>query len=129
MNVPLRSAGRVSRTRPTCRVEATLSAYDDFTDLDDRRLVGVVRDIRHDLLGVRPEAGLEGFDRVAEDMTHSDIGGGCAGCAAGHALVDRVGLAGIAHARFHQRHMLVAVVLMVEACPGRIGIHYAYLDH
>jgi len=106
-----------------------LSADDDFADLDHRGLVGIVRDISHDLLGMRPEAGLEGLDRVTEDVTHSDIGCGSPGCATGHALVDRVGLARIAHAGFHERHMLVAVVIVIEAPAWRIGIHYAYLDH
>src|SRR3954454_10898455 len=106
-----------------------LSADDDFADLDDRGLVGIVRDVGHDLLGMRAKAGLEGLDRVAEDVTHSDIGGGCAGYATGHALVDRVGLARITHAGLYERHMLVAIVVVVEASPRCIGIHNAYLDH
>src|SRR5215213_3748442 len=106
-----------------------LSADDDFADLDDRGLVGIVGDICHDLGGMRPKAGLEGFDRIAENVTHADIGRGSAGGCTGHALVDRVGLTGITHAGFYERHMLVAVVIVVEACAGCVGIHYAYLDH
>src|SRR5258706_13254 len=49
------------------------SAYDDFTDLDDRRLIGIVRDVCHDLFGMRPKTSLECVDRVAEEVTHSDI--------------------------------------------------------
>jgi hypothetical protein len=35
------------------------SAYYDFTDLNDRGLVGIVWDVRHDFLGVRPKTSLE----------------------------------------------------------------------
>src|ERR1700712_4435868 len=66
------------------------SADDDFADLHDRRDVGIVLDVAHDLLGVRPEAGLERLDRVGEDMTHADIGRRRAGGAAAEALVDGV---------------------------------------
>jgi hypothetical protein len=70
-----------------------LSAYDDFTDLDDRGLVGIVWDVCHDLFGMRPETSLERLDRVAEDMTHSDICRRSAGCSARKALVHRIELA------------------------------------
>jgi hypothetical protein len=29
----------------------------------------------------------------------------------------------------HQRHVLVAVVRMVESSPWRVRVHHAYLDH
>src|SRR4029079_18545429 len=74
------------------------SADDDFADLHDRRDVGVVLDVAHDLLGVRSEGGLVRLDRVAEDVTHADIGRGRAGSAAAETLVARIGLARIAHA-------------------------------
>ena len=109
--------------------EVGLSANDDFTDLDDRRLIGIVWDVRHNLLGMRPKTGLEGFDRVAEDVAHSDICRGSAGRSTGQTLVNRVGLASITHASFHEWHMLIPVVRVVEACARRIGIHNAYLDH
>jgi len=106
-----------------------LSAYDDFTDLDDRRLIGIVWDVCHDLFGMRPKTSLECVDRVAEDVTHSDIRRRSAGCSTRKALVNSVGLASIPHASFHEWHMLISVVLVVEARARRIGIHNAYLDH
>jgi hypothetical protein len=39
-----------------------LFAYDDFADLDDRILVGIVRDVRQDLLRVRSKATLKCLD-------------------------------------------------------------------
>src|ERR1043165_8725954 len=62
-------------------------------------------------------------------MTHADIGRGRAGGAASESLVDRVVLAGIAHACLHQRHVLFPVVVVVEARTGIVGIHHTYLDH
>src|SRR5207244_649584 len=44
------------------------SADDDLTDLDDRGLVGIVWDVLHDLLRMRPKSGLECLDRVTEDV-------------------------------------------------------------
>ena len=70
--------------------EAVLSAYDDFTDLDDRGLVGIVWDVCHDLLGMRPKTSLECLDGVAEDVTHSDIRRRSAGCSARKSLVNSV---------------------------------------
>src|SRR5262249_35501376 len=43
--------------------------------------------------------------------------------------VHRVEAAGVAHARLHQRHVAVAVVLVVEARAGLARIHDADLDH
>jgi hypothetical protein len=105
------------------------SADDDFTDLDHRAQIGIVRNVAHDLLGMRAEPGLEGLDRVAEDVTHSDIGRGRAGGSAGKALVHGVGLARVTHAGFQERHVLVPVVRVVEARARRIRIHHTYLDH
>jgi hypothetical protein len=109
--------------------EAASSAYDDFADLDDRGLVGIVCDVCHDLRGMRPETSLERLDRVAEDVTHSDIRRGSAGRSTRKTLVHGIGLARIAHASFHEWHMFISVVLMVEARASRIGIHNTYLDH
>src|SRR5260370_39460943 len=78
---------------------------------------------------MRPKTSLECVDRVAEDVTHSDIRRRSAGCSTRKALVNSVGLASIPHARFHEWHMLISVVLVVEARARRIGIHNAYLDH
>ena len=61
------------------RILTAPSADDDFTDLDHRAQIGIVRNVAHDLLGMRAKPGLEGLDRVAEDVTHSDIGRGRAG--------------------------------------------------
>src|SRR5690242_6521720 len=98
----MKSAGYASLNALCLDRGATLMADDHFADLDYRRLVSIVRNVGHDLLGVRPEAGLEGLDGVAEDVAHADISRGSAGGAAGEALVDGVVLAGIAHARLHQ---------------------------
>ena len=49
--------------------------------------------------------------------------------AAGDALVDAVRLASVAHPREYQRHVLVAVVDVVEAGAGGVGVHHADLDH
>src|SRR5436190_2227741 len=61
-----RISHRAARLRVRWLIRATvagLSAYDDFTDLDHRGLVGIVRDVGHDLLGMRPKTGLERLDR------------------------------------------------------------------
>src|SRR5579871_4231760 len=67
----------------------------DIADLDNRRQIGVVRNISHDLLGMRAKAGLERFDRVTKDMTHGDIGRRRSRRSAGNALVDCIELAGV----------------------------------
>jgi hypothetical protein len=51
------------------------SADNHVADLNHRRLIGIVRNVRHDLLRVRAEASLKRFDRVAMDMAHADVGG------------------------------------------------------
>ena len=55
------------------------SAYYDFTELNDRGLVGIVWDVSHDLLGMRSKTSLECVDGVTEDVTHSDIRRGSSG--------------------------------------------------
>ena len=50
------------------RVRSARSRDDDVADLDDRGEICVVRDVRHDLFGMRAEARLEGLNRVAEDV-------------------------------------------------------------
>jgi hypothetical protein len=59
-------AGRIARL-------AASSAYYDFTDLDDRGLVGIVWDVSHYLCGMRPKTSMECLDRFAEDVARSDI--------------------------------------------------------
>ena len=44
---------RRSRTRERSWDVVVLLAYDDFTDLDDRRQIGVVGDVSHYLLGMK----------------------------------------------------------------------------
>src|ERR1700749_627447 len=88
------------------KTESTLRLADHhFTDLYDRRKIGVVGNIAHDLRRVRPEAFLKRLDRIAIDMAHANVGGSRAGRAAGKTLVHRIELAGIAHFFLHQRHM------------------------
>jgi hypothetical protein len=101
----------------------------DFTDLNDRGLVGVIYNVSHDLLRVWPEASLKGLNGVAEDVAHAHVRGRCARRSAGKAFVNRVILAAVAHPALHERHMLVAVVLVVESCPRSVGIHHADFDH
>src|SRR5690606_30925226 len=72
---------------------------------------------------------LKGFDRVAEDMTHPDIRRRCAGRAASQSFVDRVVLAVVAHLAFNQRHMLVAIVVVIEAHAVGEWIRHADLYH
>src|SRR5882724_5231865 len=78
---------------------------------------------------MRAKARLEGLNRVAEDVTHPDIGRGRARRAPRNALVHGVGLARIAQPRLQQRHVLVAVIFVIEARARRVRIHNAYLDH
>src|SRR6266702_3116778 len=105
------------------------SLDDYFANLDHRRKIGVIRYVGHDLVCMRAEASLEGFYRVTEDVAHADISCRCARGATRKTLVDGVILAGLAHARLDQRHMLVAVVLMVETVARRIGVHHTHFDH
>src|SRR5262245_6694580 len=81
---------------------------DDLADLEDRGQVGVVRNVAHNLLRVRPEGRLESLDGRAEDVAHADIGRGCAGCAAGQPLVHGVVQTCRAEALLDQGHVLVA---------------------
>src|ERR1700675_4717012 len=105
------------------------SADHHLADLNHRRQIGIVRDVAHDLLGMRSEAALKGVDRIAVDVAHANVRCGGARSAARQTLVDSVEFAVIAHAALHQRHVLVAVVLMIEFSAGRIGVHHAHLDH
>src|ERR1700730_6309861 len=108
---------------------AASSAYYDFTDLDDRGLVGIVWDVSHDLFGMRPKTSLECLDRFAENVAHSDIRRGSSRRSTREATVYSIVLASTIHASFHEWHMLISVVPVVEARARRIGIHNAYLDH
>jgi hypothetical protein len=51
----------------------------DFAYLNHWRLIGVVRNVRHDLLRMRAETSLKRFNRVAVDMAHAAVGGQCTG--------------------------------------------------
>src|SRR5450631_1110944 len=105
------------------------STDDDFADLDHRRQIGVVLDVGHDLLCIRPEAGLERLDALAVDVAHADIGRRRSGRCTRQTLVDRVGLAVLAHARLHHRHVFVAIVVVIESDPGGVRVHHADFDH
>src|SRR3954453_6733677 len=96
----------------------------DLADLNDRCQIGVVGNVPEDLRGVRPETFLEGFRAVTEDVTHADIGWRCSRLSAGHALVDCVVLAIGAHARLQERHVLVTIVVVIEAGTGLVGVHH-----
>src|SRR5882757_1649632 len=124
----LRASSRLLRRRIAAPAPASFT-YNDFADLHDRRDIGVVLNITHDLLRMRPETGLEGFDGVGEDVTHANIGRGSAGCSASKTFVDGVVLASVAHTRFYQRHVLVPVIVVIEARTGVVGIHNTDLDH
>src|SRR5712692_6460108 len=106
------------------RLDSHLLADHHLADLHHRTQVGVVRNVAHDLLGVRAETLLEGFDRVGIDVAHADVGGQRAGCTARQALVDGVELAPIAQPRLDQRHVLVTVVLVIESRARSVGIHH-----
>src|SRR4029077_10078732 len=103
------------------------SGHYDFTDLNDRSLVSVVRDVRHNLLRVRSKTGLKGFDRVAEDVAHSNVCRRSIRRSTSEPLVDRVVLAGIAQPGLDGRWLSLPIVFVVEARPGRVGVHNAHL--
>src|SRR3954454_12988475 len=103
------------------------SAHDDFTDLDDRRLVGVLWDVRHNLRSVSPKTGLEFLNRLAENVAHPDVRSGSAGRSARKALVHGVVLARFTQSIFHEG--LVPVIVVVEAGARHICIHNTYLNH
>src|ERR1700730_5413306 len=85
-----------------------------FADLDDRLYLRVVRNVAHDLVGVRREGLLEGVRRLEQQMSHGDEAGRCAGSAAGHALLDGDTLACRAELLPDHRHVLGHVVGHVE---------------
>src|SRR3954453_6186065 len=105
------------------------SAHDDFTDLNDRRLVGVLWDICHNLRSVSAKTGLEFLNRLAENVAHPDVRSGSAGRSARKALVHGVVLARFTQSIFHQGHVLVPVIVVVEAGARHICIHNTYLNH
>src|SRR4029450_4550880 len=65
----------------------------------------------------------------AEMLQHDHVAAGRPGLPARQTLVDGVVLAGVAHAGLHQRHMLVAIVIVIESSPRRVRIHDAHFDH
>src|SRR3954454_7057152 len=105
------------------------SAHDDFTDLNDRRLVGVLWDICHNLRSVSAKTGLEFLNRLAENVAHPDVRSGSAGRSARKALVHGVVLARFTQSIFHEGHVLVPVIVVVEAGARHICIHNTYLNH
>jgi hypothetical protein len=101
----------------------------DFADLDDRRLICVVRNVSHDLLCMRAEARLKGLHRVTEDVAHAYVGGGVARTSTSQSPVHRVELAAIPHASLNERHVLVPVIRMVESSAGLVRVHHTDFDH
>src|SRR4051812_30413353 len=116
-------------TAPTGCAKMAASAHDDFTDLDDRRLVGVLWDVRHNLRSVSPKTGLEFLNRLAENVAHPHVRSGSAGRSARKALVHGVVLARFTQSIFHEGHVLVPVIVVVEAGARHICIHNTYLNH
>src|ERR1022692_5272344 len=112
-----------------CTVAGSLACHDDLADLNHRTSIGVVRDIGQALLRMRTESRLKGLNRLAENVAHRHVRGRRTGSAARESLVHRVVLAAHAHPGLYQRHVFVAVVLMVESHPGRARVHHADFDH
>src|SRR6185437_5608941 len=107
----------------------SLGADHHFADLDHRGDVRIVRYIAHDLFTVLAHPGLERLERVDIDVAHADIGRRCARSAARKTLVHRIELAGLAKAVLDQRHVLVAVIGVIEARAFLVRIHDADLEH
>src|SRR5215470_1774633 len=105
------------------------SLHHHFAYLNDGSQVGVLRNVGHDLFRVRPEGRLKRLDGIAEDVAHAHVGRRGAGCTAGQPFVDGVVKTCPTHAFLYQWHMLVAVVLMVEAGSRSVRVHHADLDH
>src|SRR6516162_4421994 len=116
------------RTGSNCRPKAD-SPNDYLADLNHRRKIGVLGDVSQDLLRVRPEAGLERFHRFTENVAHRDIRRRSTRGATRQPLVDGVVPTVVGHARLHQRHVLIAVVIVVESSPRLMRVHHAHFDH
>jgi hypothetical protein len=83
----------------------------------------VVRDITHDRVCMRSEAGLEAFHGVEVQMPHDCIYGRRSGGAASHALFDRRILARRTKPGPHHRNVLVQIVAQVERAACGLGIN------
>src|SRR5262245_51139626 len=101
--------------RATGRSSWSGSLHHHFAYLKYGGQVGVVRNVGHDLLCVRPEGCLKRLDGITEDVAHANVGRRGTGCAAGKPFVNGVVKTRVTQALLYQRHMLVAVVLVVEA--------------
>src|SRR5262245_14783716 len=106
---PLRINGYWSSPHSSMGREIKLLAHDDFADLYDRCLVGVVRDVRHNLLCVGSKTSLKRFHRIAEDVAHSNICCRSAGCSTCEALINGIILAASTHPGFHEGHMPISI--------------------
>src|SRR5712691_2665351 len=100
-----------------------------FADRNRRRDVGVIGNVRHDLLGVRAEGGAERLDRIAIEMARSGKAGLGAGGAALDAVIDRDLLARRAELLLHHRHVLLAVIIDIELAALVARVKHAHLDH
>src|SRR5262249_40037085 len=102
---------------------------DDFADLYHRRDIGVIGYVAQDLVRMRSEASLKTLHRIAENMTHADIRCRAIRCTSRKTAVNRIVSAFVSHAGFHQRHVLVTIILVVEACSWCIRVHHGNFDH
>src|SRR5215813_8006008 len=66
---------------------------------------------------------------ITENVAHCDVSGRSIGRPACESPIHRVIFAACTHSGFHQWHVLVAVVLVVESGTGRVRIHHTNLYH
>src|SRR5271169_5462624 len=78
---------------------------------------------------MRAKASLKSFNGIAVQVAHANVGSRRTRRSPGEPLVNRVVLAACAHPALHHRHMLVAVIVVVEPCPGGVGVHHTDFDH
>jgi hypothetical protein len=72
---------------------------------------------------------LEHLDRVEQHRAFCDVDRWGAGRAAREALVDGEAPQDVADLRLDQRHVLIAVVRVVESRAVLVRVHHVYLDH
>src|SRR5262245_5155807 len=123
------TAGAQTSSRGGVRSSSSGPLDDDLADLENGGQVRVVRNVAHNLLRVRPERRLESLGGRAEDVTHADVGRGCAGRAAGQPFVHGVIQTCLAETLLDQGHVLVAVVFVIESGTRGVRVHHADLDH
>jgi hypothetical protein len=80
---------------PVGASQPTHSANNDLADLNHWRLVGVVRNVSHDLLSVQTEGGLEGLNGLTEDVAYANVRSRRARGSTSQSFVNYVALAAI----------------------------------